>query len=604
MAEDSISILSSIRDGINKLVPGSKAVPGGVSTASISEFAGKLKDLAGATLPVITGFTGIGKQGQNAYEALEKVAKVVPAFGGVLGDGIAAMQKGREQIAAAGKQGIGDNNFLKLQSQVAGAATTIDQHTAAMKNSQGTLNSLSGTASGVSDKMLALQRETQENPLGMQLKKNNAEFAGELNAATLIMASNSKANLKNKDEVTALAASSAELAAQIDQTSKITGQSRDAIRDELQNRMKSAESQLAMNQMNEQQRQQYVKTQAALVGMGPSINDLATTIASGGRLSEQNKTTLQAMGPAAGDFQKAIRMQQMATTEAQKQQADAAMAAAKAKINEWQNSKRFADIALQGSGAVAEQMKKSFTENQTRAGQMAQQRETGGTGVEAAAAQQKQAENLQQGKTAKGTVDPGQVTGQIQNEAVERARVNSAGAAKNLSTMNDEIGRIPNLAKKAGETIDMTFGKERTQAAIADRNKATYDKVQKTLTGEGTKPNAAANQPANSRLAPIQTSRADGSLGATGKLIEDFGKGTPAMLHGKEGVITENQLSDLMGAAKGGNAVDSSSLDFIAKELSMLNSSMAQLVSHTIDISEASSKTARHSGKLTGNRAA
>jgi hypothetical protein len=36
--------------------------------------------------------------------------------------------------------------------------------------------------------------------------------------------------------------------------------------------------------------------------------------------------------------------------------------------------------------------------------------------------------------------------------------------------------------------------------------------------------------------------RAGGSLAAAGSLIEDFGKGTPAMLHGREGVITEQQL--------------------------------------------------------------
>jgi GH24 family phage-related lysozyme (muramidase) len=37
--------------------------------------------------------------------------------------------------------------------------------------------------------------------------------------------------------------------------------------------------------------------------------------------------------------------------------------------------------------------------------------------------------------------------------------------------------------------------------------------------------------------------RAAGSLGATGKLIEDFGSGTPMTLHGREGVITEAQLN-------------------------------------------------------------
>jgi muramidase (phage lysozyme) len=39
-----------------------------------------------------------------------------------------------------------------------------------------------------------------------------------------------------------------------------------------------------------------------------------------------------------------------------------------------------------------------------------------------------------------------------------------------------------------------------------------------------------------------EAGRATGSLGAVGKLIEDFGKGTPMTLHGREGVITEKQL--------------------------------------------------------------
>lgn len=40
--------------------------------------------------------------------------------------------------------------------------------------------------------------------------------------------------------------------------------------------------------------------------------------------------------------------------------------------------------------------------------------------------------------------------------------------------------------------------------------------------------------------------RRSGSLGATGKLIEDFGTGTPAILHGRESVLTEDQLEYLM----------------------------------------------------------
>jgi len=46
-------------------------------------------------------------------------------------------------------------------------------------------------------------------------------------------------------------------------------------------------------------------------------------------------------------------------------------------------------------------------------------------------------------------------------------------------------------------------------------------------------------------------SRAEGSLGAVGSLIEDFGKGTPATLHGKEGIITSEQLENMAKGVSG-----------------------------------------------------
>jgi hypothetical protein len=44
------------------------------------------------------------------------------------------------------------------------------------------------------------------------------------------------------------------------------------------------------------------------------------------------------------------------------------------------------------------------------------------------------------------------------------------------------------------------------------------------------------------------TSREDGSMGATGQPFENFGAGTPAMLHGTEGVFKPEQMAGLMSA--------------------------------------------------------
>jgi len=65
--------------------------------------------------------------------------------------------------------------------------------------------------------------------------------------------------------------------------------------------------------------------------------------------------------------------------------------------------------------------------------------------------------------------------------------------------------------------------------------------------------------------------RQTGSFGAIGKDIEDFGKGTLAMLHGKEGVITENRLNSLLDNARSTGSINS-------KEGSITENSLTSLL--------------------------
>lgn len=64
-----------------------------------------------------------------------------------------------------------------------------------------------------------------------------------------------------------------------------------------------------------------------------------------------------------------------------------------------------------------------------------------------------------------------------------------------------------------------------------------------------------------------------GTLGTTGRLMEDFGSGTLAMLHGREAVVTEKQMANLMGNL---NAYREGVANQLAQEKSMYGAAVSE----------------------------
>ena len=84
--------------------------------------------------------------------------------------------------------------------------------------------------------------------------------------------------------------------------------------------------------------------------------------------------------------------------------------------------------------------------------------------------------------------------------------------------------------------------------------------------------NVVSNMSVTARTVNVTQGRRGGSLGAVGSLLEDFGQGTLTELHGREGVITEEQLTNM---ARGMNsALSSESARSASSSLSQLLQSL------------------------------
>lgn len=645
--------------GANKPpTPGAPA--GGASNASsgvssdivtnIKNSAGGFADLAKSVPAVAASFKTMGDSSGAAINLLQTMASMSPILGSQLTGLVSGIANQQKALQAAANIGIGGANAPAMQSSLNRAGYTVAEGLEHIARSQVAIRNLGGNAEVSANRLNKLQEETQNTELGKMLKVNAQLPANALADAATVMASHTKLNLGQVENQKRLAQSSAELAAQIDLTARQTGKSREEITAELAARLQSTENQMAMNQMNESQRAAYIKTQAGLTGLGKNVQDLGDAMVQGARLTDQNKQTMLAMGPAAKEFRLAMAMQKFAGDDPVKQKMAAdQLAKSQQVLAAYQSSAQYQRFAATAKGTpLGGAMTEMYGQNIQRQPLLAQQRETGGTLAQAQQEQVRGVLRRQQGQTLTGEVDTSMKPQQLIGKFTEDARINAAAGSEAMNRFNTELGKSPKLLNKVSDALEILTGK--SGQTVDQRTDANINVVKKGVdmlggtTGSSKVPTGAPQ--AGTKLEPLK--RQDGSLGAVGKYIEDFGKGTPAILHGREGVITEKQFNDLLGKVKAPDikiprmpdinfkqpkfeppkidippmGVDASTKntsdtlqsaegeggDSIMKDilssLERLNMTMGRVASGTESISEASSKTARMTSKMTGNRAA
>lgn len=644
---------------------------GTASTGVINRLLSTFGDIVREGAPVATAFTTIGKSSTAFIDTLEKVGKFSPLLGGV----VSSLAKSQDELRAFSAQGLGAGNFTAIQSNSNRAGFTVGE----FADTMGKYNKITqGLASTANESVTIFQKigeQAQYTAVGNNLKVMNQLLPRTLGEAAMVMSAYSKEQLNSAEAQKKMGQSTALLMNQLDQTAKATGQNREAMLQELAARLALPENEMKMRQMTEEQRKSYVMMQAQMMGASASTRDLIDTLTQGARLSEGNKQTMLAMGPAFKELELANRMKQYAGDDPVKQKmAQDQMAKYERVQANWLNSAQFQRQAASAKGTpLGQAMTELYAEDRRRAGLQASAREIGTPG--GVVTQQAQAAQLTRVVRDQYALDPrtgqrdvGRETQTVIGRGQEDTRITAAAGSEALKRFNDELGRSPKLLDT------LTTG---IQTATGVRGPTTVDQQADRLIQSGRNLTGAANTstapnanlpPPGGRLPPVEKTRAHGTIDSVGKLIEDFMPNERIKVHPKEGVYREDDLKLIIKAAEkralestdkittGGmkdvvsnisrikvpempqipkitmpeikfpdmskivppapasaptpelpapETVGANQNDIMTALLSgieQLNKNTMQMVSNTQSISEASVKTARMTGKLSGNR--
>ena len=498
-----------------------------ISQASIDKLNTTLERLAGGNSSGST--TSQGSLSKDSYEQLKKLgidaltaggairqlatgasgsAIAVQAFGSVLdkvspflakqfGDMGAAILDNRDKVNQATREGFVTNDILKYNREAAQAGLTTEQWNKVLKDSGAGIAGLTGNSARTAEQLSSLTREVRESDIGTKLQAYGVSQEELASYTALSLTNNRKLNLADADSRNKARDAAELLALQITETAAATGMSRDAVAQKTKAELDNVDSILIMQTMTKEQAAAFAKTTAQLSTLGPGVESLGRAIITG-NFSDKDKAVFNALGPAAGELQSAIKAQQAAAKTGDPnaiKEADERLKKATADAQQRINSPEFAQVALTSKGEIAAAMKQIVVDSRQAAGTAAgAAKETGKTGREAYREGQDN-----QGKEARANIEglkvneKGQMVDKEGNATTDRAkavldagqalsrginlfdanfRTQTSAMATNFEKINTQLTQaagVKNVTDALANPGGMFTGKENTQSAMANQ---------------------------------------------------------------------------------------------------------------------------------------
>lgn len=347
-------------------------------------------------------------------------------------------------------------------------------------------------------------------------------------------------------------------AMQLYELSAITGKSAHAITQQSRGAQATPDIQFALNLLQGAEKEKFTTMFRGLEqSFGVNVANLLLPIVVNARPTDQQRALMTAMGGAYGQLAQAAKLQMASAHDPTlRKAADAAYIAAQASIQQQTQSRQFALMGLQTSRTDLRDAARGLMQTsdmrkpiQSMLDELRRSR-PGATEEDAIRALQTRSSRVAGGLMLDGpqagAVDPTKVLGPAIMRASDDFATLAASSSRTVADLSSSLmsmdGAVDKVTAAFNKLHEFLLGSARTadEGAIETQRRAGEVLRSSLDFFRGTTPTTPSTPPVH---------RQGGSLDATGKLIEDFGTGTPATLHGTEGVITKPQLEKVVSSA-------------------------------------------------------